>query len=227
MLVMKFTHITVVVFLFIFLALPIFARGAEEAEVTGFTEGTVEYLEGEVTVNGSAADFGTVVKDGAVIETGPGSFCDIVFGEKNVFRFYEETLAVIDFSSGELDMQAGSMGAVLNKLANVVSEHGSKFQVASPQVVGGVRGTAFFVKVESEISTYLCACWGELDLDTRAGLTKGVESRHHKAFHFIQDGDTVRTVSGKLLYHDDDSMDDIADRINSRIQWEKKDGRKY
>ncbi len=200
---------------------PLFARGGGEAQATGFTQGKIEFVEGFVQINNTPADFGTVVPDGAVVKTEADSYCDIVFGENNVIRLFENTLATIQFSSGELDMKAGSVGAVLNRLSAVVAPDSSRFQVKTPQVVGGVRGTSFYIKVEDVNSSYICACWGKLSLDTRAGFSKAMESAHHKAYHFIQDGDTVRTVEGEMLYHDDASMDAVAGRIGYEIPWGK------
>ena len=201
-----------------------FAGGAPEAETTGFSTGEVVYLEGEIFINERAADFGAPVHSGDVVRTGTGSSCDIVFGEKNVMRLYEDTIAEIDFAGGEVRVETGSLGAVFEKLSNIVAAHGNKFQIASPQVVGGVRGTVFFLKIENPGSSYRCICYGKMTYEDTEGDNRRVaEAKNHKAFHYREVDGEIRSSSAKLLYHDDESMDAIAERVDVRIRWDDSD----
>lgn len=209
----------------VLLAPGVLAEGIPEAETTGFTTGEITYKEGSVTIDGEAADFGTTVISGSVIRTGPQGLCDIVFGGKNILRFYENTTAAIDFSGGEIDIEKGSLGAVLEKLTSVIAGHGNKFLVRSPQVVGGVRGTTFFLNIEDQTSSYLCICnGGMLYEDTKGGNRKRIDADHHRAFHYTEEEGKIKVRPGRLLYHDDVSMDEIAARIDITIPWGKSDG---
>ncbi len=199
----------------------VFAEGEQEEATTGFSAGKIIYLEGNVTINGQSVDFGTTVASGSTIKTGPQGICDIVFGGKNILRFYENTTGTIDFSKGVVDMQTGSLGAVLQKLTSLGAGHGNKCVARSPQVVGGVRGTSFFLKIEDETSSYLCICNGDMQYqDVTGSNRKRITSDHHKAFHYREENGTIKTESAKLLYHDDTSMDAIAAQIDAIIPWD-------
>lgn len=206
----------------------LYAEGEKETTapaVTGFTEGEITYLEGEVTVDNREAQFGMAVQSGSIVETGVDASCDIVFGEKNILRIYEDTLMEIDFSAGNANMRTGSVGAVFNKLSAVVTEDGSRFTVASPDAVGGVRGTAFFIKVEKPGSTYLCTCYGTMALqDPRGDNRKSVEAYNHEAYRYTTTAATVSTESAPLLYHDDESMEELAAQIGVQIPWKGESG---
>ena len=205
-------------------AMSVSAAGAPEAETTGFLSGTVVYLEGDVSVNGIAADFGTTVRSGDSVRTGTHSSCDIVFGEKNIMRLYEETLATIDFALGDVSVDSGSMGVVFDKLANVVAAHGNKFQVRSPHVAAGVRGTVFYLKIEDESSSYLCICNGRMVYEDREGDRRTAAATNHKAYRYREVGGEIRSTLAPLLYHDDDSMDEIAEQIEVDIEWGRSGG---
>ncbi len=196
-------------------------EGQKEPEPTGFTEGEIVYLEGDVFVDGSAAQFGTVIRPGAVIETGGSSLCDVVFGEKNVIRIYENTITELDMYTGRAELKKGSLGAVLYRLTSFISPDGAKFQVSSPDVVAGVRGTALYLKIEDDGQTYFCTCYGKIQLEAPTGKARRtVEAYHHRAYRYItgEDG-KVRLERALKEHHDDISMEAIAKRIGEQIEW--------
>lgn len=198
----------------------VYSEGEKETTPTGYSEGEVVYVEGTVTINDDDAEFGMGVTPGAVVKTDRGSLCDIVFGNKNVMRVYENTIVTVDVSRGTARIDEGSLGAVFRKLSSALTEDGSRFHVTTNSVAGGVRGTSFFVKVENPDSTYLCTCFGKMRLQDRAGENeRNVEAYHHKAYRFILEEDGVRTESAGLAYHDDDSMEAIAAVIDEKILW--------
>lgn len=196
-------------------------EGQKEPEPTGFNEGEIVYLEGNVTVDGNAADFGTVVQPGSVIETDGSSLCDVVFGDKNIIRIYENTITELDMYTGKAELKKGALGAVLFRLTSFVSPDGSKFQVSSPDVVAGVRGTVLYLKIEEDGQTYFCTCYGKIQLEAPTGKARRtVEAYHHKAYRYItgEDG-KVRLERALKEHHDDISMESIADQIGEEIEW--------
>ena len=201
------------------------AEGVKEAETTGFTSGEITYVEGTVVVAGNEVDFGTTVHSGSVIQTGPNSICDIVFGGKNILRFYENTTGTIDFSQGIVNLEQGSLGAVLEKLTSVIAGHGNRFLARSPQVVGGVRGTSFFLKIENETSSYLCICNGGMLYEDSSGENrKRIDAGHHKAFHYREVNGEIKAVTAKasLSRRRIDGENSSANR--STIPWDKSSG---
>ena len=210
--------IRIILLLFTFV-LPLCAGGQKDtgSVIPSGAEGKIVYLEGEVTVNNASVEIGDPVLDSDIVATGPDSYCEIVFGGKNVFRLEENTVADIDWSGSSVNINKGAIGAVFTKLEAVVASE-DVFSVKTPTAVAGVRGTVFYIKVEDPENTYICICNGELDLgETYKDLN--VAADHHKAYRFTGTGDSVSYTSAGMLYHDDPKMESIAQNIDYSIPW--------
>lgn len=207
------------VVLFILLIVTLWAGGTPESGGV-YTDGEIAYTEGDVTLNGKSVDFGADVQSGDTVTTGAASNCDIVFGGGNVFRVHENSIAIIDFSKAEIDLKKGALSAVLNKIAGKRKGEEEAFSVRTPHTVAGVRGTVFFLKVESDHSSYVCTCHGKVHYEDINGENKmDTEKYHHGAIRYSLDGGKIITEEGKLLYHNDDSMEATARRIDYKIPW--------
>jgi hypothetical protein len=199
---------------------PALAGGAGEGGPAA-VRGVIEYLEGEVLLNGLPAQIGQEVPPGAVLETAPGALCEVVFAGKNIFRIEPDSVARIDIGpqSGAIELRQGALAAVFQKLQRITAGKGG-FQLRTPTAVAGIRGTAFFIKVESPDSTYICTCNGRTRLaDITESFRRDVRSERHKALRFAREGERIRALPAPLLYHDNPSMDRLAARIGSRIPW--------
>lgn len=186
-------------------------------------DGRIEYLEGEVLVNGAAADFGTAVPYGAVVKTGTDSYCEVVFDGKNIFRIMESTVVTVMISAGssEIDIEQGAFAALFTKLETFTSDE--PFKIRTGTTLAGVRGTAFFIKVEDPDTTYVCICNGELQLsEPDGGNSENVSSGHHKAARYKNVDGSMEISSAPLLYHTDEDMEALAARIEETIPWDYK-----
>ncbi len=184
-------------------------------------KGVIEYLEGEVLVNGAQAEIGQEITMGATVQTGEDSFCEIVFAGKNIFRIQEQSTASleIDEIQGSITLKQGAMAAVFTKL-QTLSASGGTFRVQTPTAVAGVRGTAFFIKVEDADSTYICTCNGVLGIeDAEQGNRRTVKSEHHRAYRFSRGTGGIRMRRAPRLYHNNATMNVLAAKIRVRIPW--------
>ncbi|MBI9107410.1 MAG: FecR domain-containing protein [Spirochaetales bacterium] len=198
----------------------IFSGGQSEAVSEVAVTAVVEYFDGDVTINDESADFGMKVPFGAVVTTGPGSYCEIVFNRKNIFRIQESTIAEIRLSpsSPEITIKKGTFAALFTKLEALTMDE--PFKIRTQTAVAGVRGTAFFVKALDADNTYICICNGELEVtDTEADSREVIESGHHKAIYFRNvNGETV-VDNAPMLYHTDEDMEALAFHIDEKIKW--------
>lgn len=189
----------------------------------GAAFGVIEYLEGEVTVDGAVAAIGAEVASGQTVVTGPAGLAEIVFDDRNVFQLRENTTVVLDVGADEarsVELQAGAFAAVFDRLRQIAGEDAFVFR--APSTVGGVRGTTFYVRVEDERSTYVCTCNGATHLaGTEGDEELSVEADYHTAYRFVREGGAVRTESAPLLYHTDAEMDALAAKVGARIPWER------
>jgi hypothetical protein len=182
--------------------------------------GVIEYLEGEVRLNGEEAVIGQVVPPGAVIETAESSYCEVVFAGQNIFRIEARSVARIEIAErrGTIALEQGALAAVFQKIQRLDASGG--FRLETPTAVAGIRGTAFYIRIEDPNNTYICTCNGSTRLADRAeSFRRYVKSDHHKALRFSREGEQIRASSAPLLYHDNPYMDALAARIGSRIPW--------
>lgn len=191
------------------------AAATSAAAVTG----RIIYREGEVTVNRTAARVGQDVPAGATVRTGPGSVCEITWGDRNIIQVQQNTTVVLQTArlAPGLLLREGSIAAVLNKLEGISGR--DDFRVRTPSAVAGVRGTVFFVMVEDAANTYVCACNGTVDVSRGARREAELASGQHMARRFTRAGLATRVTAPGLLYHDDSVMDGLARKIGYTVPW--------
>ena len=87
------------------------AGGQEESGPVN-PRGVIEYLEGEVLLEGAPAEIGQEVPLGAVIETAEQSLCEVVFAGRNIFRIEAGSLARIEIEEarGAIELEAQVTG---------------------------------------------------------------------------------------------------------------------
>ena len=113
-------------------------------------EGRFTYVEGDVFVRSHSggefvADLGTAVSAGDVVQTGGDGFAVIELTSRSSVKLRENTELVIDSLAGEsaVTLNSGSVFARVQRVASGIT--GRAFEVRTPTVVAGVRGTEFFV----------------------------------------------------------------------------------
>ena len=181
---------------------------------------TLTYMEGTVTIDSRSAAIGDTVPLGSVVRTSEQSLADIEFSARNVMRLSENTTLVFN----PRNLQTGSelrLGALTLVLKNLPSGAvGENLLVRTPTVVAGVRGTSFFVKVESPSSTYVCACNGVVQvLGADGSLLSELVASHHKAVRVAGSTDQPQVTDAPLLYHTDEDVEKVAAAIGYKIDW--------
>lgn len=183
----------------------------------------VALVSGSVKIDGGAADIGQSLNAVVLVETGPSSRCDIVFGGGNAVSFGQNTRAWIDFSAPTiaLRLERGGVTSVLKKLEKLVGK--TSFDISTPQTLAGVRGTSFCVWCAAG-ETYVCACNGRVHFqDPRGGNVEDLASAHHAGRIYAEkDGKIVVSEAG-VLHHDDASVESVAKDIGYTIDWSRVD----
>lgn len=181
---------------------------------------TISYLEGSVTIDGREASIGDTVPLGALVVTSSRSLIDIEFSARNAIRLSENTTLVFNprnLQTGS-ELRQGALTLVLKQLFS--GEKGEGFLVRTPSAVAGVRGTSFFMKVESPTSTYVCACNGAVQVLGKDGsLLKELASAHHKAVRIESGGTAALMSDAPRLYHTDADLEKVASVIGYTIDW--------
>lgn len=182
--------------------------------------GEIVYMEGTVMVNGSPVEIGDVATHGDVIVTGSNSYVEVQFGDKRIFRASENATLTLDSGEKTLQLKAGALSVVQSKAKFFFFD--KPWVVKTPTTIAAVRGTVYYVKVESDDSTYFCLCNGKIRLkDAVDGKVKDLEAIHHSAVRLIRQPDgSIAYEDAAMLFHTDDDMESLADRISEVIDWE-------
>ena len=208
------------------LAVVLFASGAT---VFAADKAGIVYIDGDVSMNGSPAAVGDEVLPGAVLTTAKDSVCQIVFNTKNIIHMAAGTTLRFDEKvlSRGATLQKGAIAMVLRNLNPFIAAKPGdelRFTIKTSTTVAGVRGTCFFVAVEDDNNTYVCACNGVLHLEGIGGqFTQNLASSHHREVRITRSGSGISVNAAPLLYHTDQDVEAIAARIGETIDWTKID----
>ena len=134
----------------------------------------IEYFEGDVSViRGTEdffADFGEPLDAGDLIMTGPGSLAVISVNERVQVKLRENTDLWIDSvaENAAVTLRSGGVFARVARSIETIGKRAAGFEVKTPTVVAGVRGTEFFVAygrtVEEEPDLWLCVNEGRVEV---------------------------------------------------------------
>ncbi len=188
--------------------------------------GKIGFFTGDVTVNGQPAKIDAPVLSGSIVKTGKDSECEIIFNEKNIIHIIENSEITLDITETHkiLNINSGGIACILKNLNPFKKKNNSAFIVETAVSVASVRGTTFFIKAEDETNTYICDCNGIVNLSGKNGTNiTQIKSSHHKAFRYTKTDSGITYEPAGLLYHNDQTLDQIAGKIGVKIDWAKVD----
>lgn len=155
----------------------------------------VAALSGAVQADGKTLSAGGRVRKGQVLTVAGDGWADLRLGENAVVRLK---------NGAEASLARGREGleVVLKKggLFSLVKP-GTKFSVRAPLAVASVRGTAFYMQVDSPDKTYACICKGRFHL-AGAGIDQDMQADHHHAMELSSAG----PGPGTMRDHTDEEM---------------------
>jgi hypothetical protein len=213
-------------FISLFTKVPLRVFSSEEVESwIEPTEARVSFILGDFYINGLKADVGAAIVEGDTIKTGDRSEADIEIKDYAIFHMKENTIIEINdvITDARVEVKRGWFLGIVKK--------GKDFQLFSPTVLAGVRGTVLFVNVLSDDSAYICDCNGKVDIiDTRdMKQLQSIESEYHTAFNIRRAGRGFQITRAGLLYHRDSDILKIAERFpqETKVFKDRKGGGYY
>lgn len=189
--------------------------------------GNIIFLSGSVSVDGSPAKIGMVVKNASTVQTEKESICEIVFNEKNIIKIFPSSRVTLNLQAQErsIGMISGALAITVKKLGKLLNKEKFQLLVNTPTVVAGVRGTSFYVNCENSEETteqtYFCVCNGVIHLKNPDGtFEQEIEAKHHRALRFSRKEETVLVEDAPMLYHMDADIEKMSAKIGVSIDWE-------
>lgn len=159
-------------------------------------EGIMEYVNGEVSIERDgrrfAADFGDAVAGGDVVVTGADGVAVVRINDRSQVKLRENTRVAIDSLSDDasVTLRSGGLFARVARRTTAAAQNVSGFQVRTPTVVAGVRGTEFFVAygrtIEDAPDLWLCVNEGTVEV---AIPTTGEAT-------LVQEGEGINILAG-------------------------------
>ena len=153
----------------VFLAVMLFASAGAFA-----SEGAIEYVDGDVTVatlTGTVtAEFGMPVSQGDLVATGANGVAVVRLNDRSQVKLRENTRIRIDSVSEQasVTLNTGGVFARVRREVAGVAARTIGFEVRTPSVVAGVRGTEFFVAygrtIEDQPDLWLCVNEGAVEV---------------------------------------------------------------
>ncbi len=195
------------------------------------TRSNIVTLVGDAQVNGSRLLPENTIRSGDELLTGPGSSLVFVMGD-SAFHLRQNSRMKVEGDTG---------GAVVNALrlltGGVISVWGKGPQrmISTPTLTAGIRGTGVYAEVfpEQDNRSYLCICYGVVDLEASTAR-KLVQADYHDAYWgepTARNG--VLLTPAPLLNHTDEELEYLAQLVNQRTSWQitgrkgAKDGSAY
>lgn len=183
----------------------------------GEVNGKISFVSGKVTINGKIAQKGDIVKFGdEIISADNKSACKIIIGDNSIMKIQSHARIIFNIDKtpeSHVKVRKGWFSAVFNK---------RKVSIRTPTVTAGVRGTVLCIKVENDESSYTCTCNGTIHWQGKGHDREDVisASHHFGMYYKLVDGKPVSSRAG-MLFHDDKSVESIAEDINVKIDWTK------
>lgn len=159
----------------------------------------IEYVDGDVTVQDEsgthAAEFGMPLAAGDRVVTGADGVAIVRLNDRSQVKMRENTEVTVDSVSAEASITLGS-GGVFARVARQVSGVAARvtgFEVRTPSVVAGVRGTEFFVAygrtVEDEPDLWLCVNEGTVEVSVPATGASAL----------VEEGEGINILAGRKV----------------------------
>ena len=145
--------------------------------------------------------------DSAVLRVGPQIF---YLDPRTDAEFAESDDGLVT----EIVIKAGGMLSLFGPRA------GRGVSVATPNASGAIRGTtAYIAWQEKEARTYICCCYGSVEIANSAGGGQLLDTRYHNAIILPTEGGTAPAPYDRPLDHFDDDIAYLESQVGREPRW--------
>jgi len=173
-------------------------KGGVDPAVSGFYQRSEELNEGETLVN-NGGSYQLQIGSGIILE---------VQGESEVAFTRGENGVTVEIANG-------GVAAVIDQ-----KRVGEKIFFKTPAGEVVVTGTVFYLKVIDQSESYLCLCHGSVEI-VSGEKQQRVSAGYHAGYRFTNKDGVGQIGSDTMLYHQDPLLEELAEKINYSIHWDK------
>ena len=123
----------------------------------------------------------------------------------------------------------GLVGNIVLKAGGVLSlfgpSSGQGVEITTFNAVGAIRGTTtYFAWQSAERRTYVCCCYGGVDVSNNRGGGQALNTRYHTAIILPEDGGVAGAPYDKPLHHYDDDIIALEAKAGRQPRWQLPNG---
>lgn len=175
----------------------------------------VEVIGGSVAVNGQVRQ----KFDASKFKLDVGKEGGVIKARAQLFYLDPETEA--EFYRGE----DGLVSSIIITTGGVLSLVGKNtprgVDISTINAVGAIRGTTSYVAwQQAEQRTYVCCCYGEVDLSNNDGGAKTLNTSYHTAVVLPAGGGVVSAPYDRPLNHYDDDIKALEEKAGRTPRWQ-------
>lgn len=189
----------------------------------------VEY-QGDVLLNGQRMLPQQTVQTGDEVQTGPASRLVFTIGND---AFHVRQNSRLSVQRGASLYAVSMLRLLTGAVVSVFGRSNTRRAISTPTITVGIRGTGVYTEVLPTQRSYLCNCYGTVDIASRGDSALSVAS-YHQAFWAEPEakGGRFLTPAG-AINHTDEELEFLARLVNQRTAWQIagfkgiKDGKGY
>ena len=186
-------------------------------------------LRGDAFVNGQKLRQEQFIQTGDSVETGPDGYLVFVMGN-SAFLVRQNSRFTVErgdtlFAVSVLRLLTGAIVSVWKK--------GNYRTISTPTLTAGIRGTGVYTEVTPEGRTYLCNCYGTVELNAGRDHALSVSDYHQSFWAEVAPREGRVLTPATAINHTDEEVEMVAALVDQPTRWQElgrkgiKDGAGY
>lgn len=175
-------------------------------------------LRGDALLNGQRLRQEQTIQTGDEIVTGPDGHLAFVMGNS---AFLVRANSRMRVERGDTLTAVSVLRLITGAVVSVWTRGGQR-QIVLPTLTAGIRGTGVYVEVQDSGRSYLCNCYGTVEVASGSG-TERVLSRaeYHQSFWGEVEPKNGRLLTpARAINHTDEEVEMVAALAHQRTAWE-------
>ncbi|MFN0163246.1 MAG: iron dicitrate transport regulator FecR [Burkholderiales bacterium] len=174
--------------------------------------------QGEVLLNGRPLPQDGVIQTGDTVATGPDGRVAFSIGND---AFLLRPGTTLHLERGATLFAISGARLIAGAFAAVFGTSRQPRAITTRTVTAGIRGTGFYIGTEAD-STYVCTCYGSIELIGVGGAREFVNSTQHAARRILAAPTGGRVImTAPFENHEDAEIERLAALVNQRPAWRR------